>query len=105
VHRAIAYRSAIVYDWLYDLLSEAERQQVQAMIKTRAQTLVLNYLAAQQMQQYPYDSHGWTILGYIGIIANSLLHDIPEAADWFQQSVPTYINLLPPWEERMAAGR
>ncbi len=97
VHRAIAYKSAIVYDWIYDLLSDDDKAAVQAMVKERTDTLVQKYLVTKPMYQYPYDSHGWTILGYIGIIATAMLHDMPEADDWFRESVPVYINLLPPW--------
>jgi len=97
VHRAIAYKSAIVYDWIYDLLSDDDKAAVQAMVKERVETMIDKYLITKPMYQYPYDSHGWTILGYIGIIATAMLRDIPEAEGWFRESVPVYINLLPPW--------
>lgn len=97
VHRAVAYRSAIAYDWLYDLLSQSERQAVQEMIKTRVADLIDKYLVSQPIYQYPFDSHGWTIIGYIGLMGAVLLHDIPEAEQWMRRSIPAYINLLPPW--------
>jgi len=97
VHRAIAYKSAIVYDWIYDLLDDDDIAAVQAMVSERANTLVQQYLVTKPMYQYPYDSHGWTILGYIGIIATAMLHDVDDAENWFRESIPVYINLLPPW--------
>jgi|GEM_PF-525218 len=97
VHRAIAYKSAMVYDWIYDLLSDDDKATVKAMVKQRVETMIDKYLITKPMYQFPYDSHGWTILGYIGIIATAMLHDMPEAEDWFRESVPVYINLLPPW--------
>jgi len=97
VDRAIAYRSAIAYDWLFDLLSDSEKQQVQGMIKIRTERMVDFLLSTQKIQQYPYNSHGWTNFGLIGIIATSLMHDIPEAAEWYREVVPSYINILPPW--------
>ncbi|MFD0669953.1 DUF4962 domain-containing protein [Cohnella sp. GCM10027633] len=97
VHRAVAYRSAIAYDWLHDLLSDAERRDVQGMIKTRVAELIDKYLVNQPIYQYPFDSHGWTIIGYIGLMGAVLLHDIPEAEQWMRRSVPAFVNLLPPW--------
>lgn len=97
VHRAVAYRSAIAYDWLHDLLSPAERQAVQDMVRTRIAVLIEHYLDRQPINQYPFDSHGWTIAGYIGLMGTILLHDIPEAEVWVRRAVPAFINLLPPW--------
>ncbi|MBB6695630.1 DUF4962 domain-containing protein [Cohnella xylanilytica] len=97
VHRAVAYRSAIAYDWLHDLLSPGERQAVQEMIKTRVADLIDKYLVSQPIYQYLFDSHGWTIIGYIGLMGAVLLHDIPEAEEWMRRSVPAFVNLLPPW--------
>ncbi|SFA73435.1 Fibronectin type III domain-containing protein [Cohnella sp. OV330] len=97
VHRSIAYRSAIAYDWLYDLLSESDKSTVRDMVKARTNTLVQNYLSNQGFYKFPYDSHGWTIVGYIGLIATAMLNDMPEAAEWYRLSVPLFINVLPPW--------
>ncbi|CAI6083194.1 DUF4962 domain-containing protein [Cohnella sp. JJ-181] len=97
VHRAVAYRSAIAYDWLYDLLSAEERRTVQDMVRTRIAVLIEHYLDRQPIYQYPFDSHGWTIAGYIGLMGTILLHDIPEAEGWVRRAVPAFINLLPPW--------
>ncbi|MDR6555073.1 DUF4962 domain-containing protein [Paenibacillus qinlingensis] len=97
VHRAIAYRSSIAYDWVYDLLSTAERKAVQHMVHTRVSALIDYYLVRQPIYQFPFDSHGWTIIGYIGLIGTIMLNDIPDAEDWVRQSIPPFINLLPPW--------
>ncbi|SFA72321.1 Fibronectin type III domain-containing protein [Cohnella sp. OV330] len=97
VDRAISYRSAYVYDWIYDRLSPEEREQVQEMISYRTERMMHDLVVDQPMQQYPYDSHGWTNFGFVGVIATALLHDVPEASDWYRQVVPAYINLLPPW--------
>lgn len=97
VHRAIAYRSAIVYDWVYDLLSDTEKAAVETMVKDRTTTLVNKFVVTQPINRHPYDSHGWTIFGYIGLISTIMMHEIPEAEEWFERTVPAYINMLPPW--------
>ncbi|OAS20432.1 DUF4962 domain-containing protein [Paenibacillus oryzisoli] len=97
VHRSIALDSAMAYDWLYDLLSPTEKQTVLNMVKARTQTLVNEIVVKYPIQSKPYDSHGWTAFGFVGIIATALLNDLPEAESWFRQVVPAYINILPPW--------
>ena len=97
VHRAIAYKSAEVYDWIYDLLSDDDKEAVQAMVISRTETMFQKYLVNKPTYQYPYDSHGWTILGYIGIIATAMLNDIDEATTWFNESIPVYSNLFTLW--------
>lgn len=97
VHREITKGSAIAYDWLYDLLSVNERNQVQNMVKIRTQTMVNDIVNNSPIWKYPYNSHGWTAFGFMGIIATAMLHDVPEAEQWFSSIVPAYINILPPW--------
>lgn len=94
VHRAIAYRGAIGYDMLYDLMTEAERKTVLDMIVAR--TKVMEYLL-DSLTVSSYDSHGWTAYGYIGIISLALYGDVPEAADWMRRVLDGYVSLLTPW--------
>lgn len=97
VHRAIAYKSAMAYDWCYDLLTPDERQNVVNMVTVRTNTMANDILNAHPINVNPYDSHGWTAFGYIGIISVALLHEVPDAAQWFRKVTPAYINILPPW--------
>ncbi|SDD04053.1 Fibronectin type III domain-containing protein [Paenibacillus sp. UNCCL117] len=98
VHRYITLASAMAYDWLYNDLSPANRTVVQSMIKSRTVTMMNAIFSSENpIQKNPYDSHGWTAMGYIGIIATALLHEIPEAEQWYRRVVPAYINIMPPW--------
>lgn len=97
VHRAIAYRSAMAYDWVSDLLTDDERRTALAMIEDRTQTMYQHLAVGRPLREQPYESHGWTAYGYIGIIALATLHDLPAAEVWFRDVVPTYLNLCPPW--------
>jgi hypothetical protein len=99
-HRSIALHSAIAFDWLYDRISATDKTTVKNMIQTRTQTMVGSLVGPQathSIMKNPFDSHGWTAFGFIGIIATAMLHDLPDAAEWFEQVVPAYINILPPW--------
>jgi chitodextrinase len=97
MHRLIALDSAMAYDWLYDLLTPEEKQRVLAMVKARTLTMVDELLVKHPIPRNPYDSHGWSAFGFIGVISTALLHDIPEAESWFRQIVPAFINITPPW--------
>ncbi|WP_219641178.1 DUF4962 domain-containing protein [Cohnella sp. CFH 77786] len=99
VHRYIALRSAMAYDWIYDFpeLTDGEKTSIRNMIVSRTNTMVTDLTSAHKIWENPYDSHGWTNFGYIGIIAIALLHDAPAAENWFRSIVPAYINIMPPW--------
>ncbi len=94
VHRDIAYRCAMAYDWLCDLMSAEEKKIVLDMIRER--TKIMEYLLPR-LKECPYDSHGWTAFGYIGIISIATYGEIPEAHDWLRQIIPQYTVILPPW--------
>lgn len=98
IHREIAYQGAMAYDWLYDLMTAEERSAVLNMIRERAK--VMEYLLTDKnksIQANPYDSHGWTAYGYIGIIAVATYGEIPEADTWLRIILPAYAVVLPPW--------
>ncbi|SFB56388.1 Cohesin domain-containing protein [Cohnella sp. OV330] len=107
VHREIALSGAMAYDWIYDLLSQSERETVLTMVHDRASTIANHVLyGSKPISSAPYDSHGWTVYGYLGMIATALLHDdisvngtvvSDDAQEWFNLIVPAYINLAPTW--------
>ncbi|WP_176835577.1 MULTISPECIES: DUF4962 domain-containing protein [unclassified Paenibacillus] len=107
VHRDIVLKGSIAYDWIYDLLSPEEKETALTMLLDRGQTIADDVLYDERpITSSPYDSHGWTVNGYLGIIAISLLHEnvdingtnvSKEAQKWFKTIVPAYINLAPVW--------
>jgi hypothetical protein len=107
VHREIALTGAMAYDWIHDLLSPEERVAVLTMAHARADTIAKDVLYDKKpISNAPYDSHGWTVFGFLGMIAISLLHDdigvngsvvSEDAREWFDRIVPAYINLAPTW--------
>ncbi|MCL6605046.1 MAG: DUF4962 domain-containing protein [Paenibacillus sp.] len=97
VHRSVAYKSAMAYDWLYPILTPEERQTIVNMITVRTRTMADDLINNDSMLKQPYNSHGWTAMGYMGIISIALLHETPEAEEWFNKTVPAYINLMAPW--------
>ena len=94
VHREIALNGAISYDYLYDLMTAEQRQKLLNMVVTR--TKVMEHLLSS-LEKSPYDSHGWTAYGFIGIIALALYGDVPDAATWMKKVLDGYVSFLPPW--------
>ena len=98
-HRDISYKSAMAYDWLYDLFQQdhnaAAKESVLRMIKARTGRMAEDLLVP--LKKCPYDSHGWTTLGYIGIVGAAMCGEFPEAEQWLKQVIPLYTAVLPPW--------
>lgn len=97
-HRDIALKTAMAYDWVYDLLNDGkhEREKSKIVNMISARTTRMAGLTTS-LQKSPYDSHGWTALGFIGIIAVAMHGDIPEADAWLRDVVPLYTAVIPPW--------
>lgn len=94
VHREIALYGAESYDFLYNLMTEDERKQLRDMVVAR--TKVMESLLGS-IPKEPYDSHGWTAFGFIGIISLALYKDAPEAEEWLKTALDVYVSFLPPW--------
>jgi len=90
VHRNIVLKSAIVYDWLYPQLSEATKEKVLAMALKRTNVMYKPLFIRYPIDQLPYDSHGRTVTRMIMTISSALMHDIPDAREWFMKSHNTY---------------
>lgn len=106
VHRDIARKSAMTYDWIYNMLTAQERLTAVTMIHDRAKTIAEDVITSVPITTQPLDSHDWTVYSYLGIIATALLHDnvtangsnvAQDAQEWFRTVIPAYINLMPPW--------
>ena len=94
VNREIMYKCAMAYDWLYYDLSEEDRKAITDMIKTRWD-IMGDF--ADKITRNPLDSHGWTILGYQGIVSYALSYDVDWAKEKFEEILPLYTAVLPPW--------
>lgn len=94
LHRSMAYEIAEIYDKVYDTLTPSEKQTILKMIKDRTEVMI--YLL-DSIPETPYDSHGWTAYGYIGIVALATYGDIPEAEGWLERIIRTYTSVIMPW--------
>lgn len=94
VYRQIAYSSAIVYDWLYDLIPSDLRPKVLEMIREKTQFMFNQLIRMYPLDELPYDSHGRTAATYMYAISIALLHELPDASEWFDELYPLQMNIL-----------
>lgn len=78
----LALTIGTVYDWVHDLLTEDEKQIVFDSIRKRVKQF--GFLQ-DSVYSVPNDSHGWTNIAYMGIMALGLYGDMPEAKEWFNK--------------------
>jgi hypothetical protein len=69
-----------------------------AIVKTRATEMYGNIAGDNgRLDQYPFDSHGNTLMIYMALISTLALGDIPEAQTWFDFTFRAYVNTPSPW--------
>ncbi|MBT4820936.1 MAG: DUF4962 domain-containing protein, partial [Lentisphaerae bacterium] len=97
VFRDITWKLATTYDWCHDLMTEEQRQAVRAAVEARGAVLFRDLAESTPITQRPYDSHGITAYGFLGVCAVALAHDSEIADRWFRFIVSTYPAIFPPW--------
>lgn len=94
IHREFAFWTAVAYDWTCTMMTDSEKEAVLKMVSDR--TKVMEYLL-DSLKRAPYDSHGYTAYGYIGVAALATAGDIPEAKDWLEKTIIGFSALTPVW--------
>lgn len=94
IHREFAFWTAVAYDWDYSMMTDSEKEAVLKMISDR--TEVMEYLL-ESLKKSPYDSHGYTAYGYIGVVALATVGNIPKAETWLEKTIIGFSALTPVW--------
>lgn len=95
--KMVANTLTLTYDWLYEDLTNEERVALLEAIRPRMQDMFAALAGHGGLNLVPYDSHGYETMGKIAAIAVLLAGDIPEAEQWFAQSVPLHFHSISPW--------
>lgn len=86
------------YDWLYDELSEAEREQVRAPLLTRTREIADHIILHARIHLFPYDSHAVRAVSAVLLPASiALLHEEEEAQAWLDYSIEFLSTVYSPW--------
>jgi hypothetical protein len=96
--RQIALSLIKTIDLLPGDLDAARRNRWLDIVRVRT-TEMFNNLAGDngRMDQYPFDSHGNTLMIFMALISSLALDDIPDAQKWFDFSFRAYVNTPSPW--------
>ncbi|SHE38614.1 Heparinase II/III-like protein [Litoreibacter ascidiaceicola] len=88
------------YDWLYDDLSEEERDTVRAALLERTRDIAEHAILNAKIHLFPYDSHAVRSVSSCIIPACiALLHDdeTGQARDWLNYSIEFLYTVYSPW--------
>lgn len=86
------------YDWLYDCLSEDERNSVRINLYRRTEQVASHVIERSKIHQVPYDSHAVRSLSSVLVpCCIALLHEELEATDWLDYTIDYYAGLYSPW--------
>ncbi|MGZ3180897.1 MAG: heparinase II/III domain-containing protein [Telluria sp.] len=97
-NRAIALALLKGRDLLDTALSPDRRQRWLAVAGQRTAAIYADLASKNgRLDQYPFDSHGSTNLGYLALLSALAVGDLPEATAWFDFSVRAYVNSVSPW--------
>ncbi|MGQ9760884.1 MAG: DUF4962 domain-containing protein [Thermogutta sp.] len=92
-----AYYFCRTYTFVYDLLTEEERQKCRQVMKIRGDEMYRTLCPRHFWQ--PYNSHAnraWHFLGEVGITFHQ---EIPEADDWTWFAMNVFFNTYPVWSD------
>ncbi|MBX2838222.1 MAG: DUF4962 domain-containing protein [Gammaproteobacteria bacterium] len=86
------------YDWLYDELTDDERNRVKQALLARTRQTADHLICNAKIQLFPYDSHAVRAVSAVLIPACiALLDETPEAEDWLNYSVEFLFTVYSPW--------
>lgn len=99
--KPMLYRLPRAYDWAYDALTEAEREQVRAVMKRRALDAWNSGEVGRGVGHLnrPFTSHGNRTWHKLAECAIAFLGEIPEAETWLDYAVNKFYAAYPVWSD------
>ncbi len=96
--RYLTWTVALGYDWLYHILTDAQRSQLLNTLNVRNGVMYNDILGARtRIAKYPRDSHANQTLTVVTVISSLLAGDLPIANTWLSTSLPLFLNAINPW--------
>ena len=97
-----AYRVCVAlawgYDWLYDELTQEERDTVRASLLARTKQVAEHAIKRANIPLFPYDSHAVRSVYAVIIPACLTMWDEePEAKEWLNYSIEFLFTVYTPW--------
>ena len=93
----IAENAPPVFDWIYPILSESERQKCIKILAARMHQISYRVHRARPMETRPFASHQGRMIGFVIEGSIVLAHDVPEASDWLNYTLKLLWSMYPAW--------
>ena len=93
----IAENATPVFDWIYEVLTEEERQICKEVLTARMVQINRDVHRARKMESNPFQSHAGRMVGFAiegGIV---LAHETPEAREWLDYTLKLAWSTYPAW--------
>ncbi|GIX07027.1 MAG: hypothetical protein KatS3mg115_1430 [Candidatus Poribacteria bacterium] len=87
---------ARAYDWLYELLSESERETVRRMVLARGNQMLRRLKERHDFLAFPGESHAGRLPGYLCEHAIALAEE-PDAERWLDYALRALMTVFPHW--------
>ena len=92
----IAMRGPRTFDWIYDTLTDDERERCQEMLRERlAQINQMHH--RMPFESRPYSSHPGRMIGFATEGAIAFAHELPEAREWLDYMLDILWAVYPAW--------
>jgi hypothetical protein len=96
--RQIALSLIKAIDMLPGALDAPRRNRWLDIVRVRTNEMFGNLTGDNgRLDQYPFDSHGNTLMIFMSLISTLALDDIPDAQKWFDFCFRAYVNDPSPW--------
>ncbi|MBW7997120.1 MAG: DUF4962 domain-containing protein [Candidatus Glassbacteria bacterium] len=94
----ILLNGARAYDWIYDKLSEPERETIRNMLVTRAEQAYTRWWYSRGAYHLrPYASHQTRLVNYMTQVATVLWGEAEGPRQWFNYLIPVITSFYPAW--------
>ncbi|HLA38971.1 MAG TPA: DUF4962 domain-containing protein, partial [Candidatus Glassbacteria bacterium] len=89
------------YDWIYDALSDEEREAVRRMIAVRGEQAYQRWWTeGGAYHQQPYASHQTRLVNYMSQVGTVFYGELPEARKWLAYDLQVATSFYPAWGGR-----
>ena len=93
-----AYYASRTYTWLHGYLSEADREQVRAVMQVRGKE-IYDHLSGNRHIWRPYNSHSNRAWHWLGEVATAFHGEIEGTGDWAWFALNVFFNSYPVWND------
>lgn len=89
-------RMAMAFDWLAEELTAEEKSVILGCLQARGNQLFEHYQKVDFLTN-PWSNHDGRALAFFGLAALSCLGELPEAEQWLEYTLRSYLTSYPTW--------